>query len=132
MEDDILNRQYNSVKWYWFCAHWSKISPGISKQKVLLLHKYFKNIFAKGYTPNWSEEVFVISKIKDTVPWTNVINNLIGEEIIGTFYEKELQKTNQKEFIIEKVIKKEGDKLYVKWKVYDNSFNIWIDQKDLV
>ena len=132
MEDDILNRQYNSVKWYWFCGHWSKISPGISKQKVLLLHKYFKNIFAKGYTPKWSEEVFVISKIKDTVPWTNVINNLIGEEIIGTFYEKELQKTNQKEFIIEKVIKKEGDKLYVKWKVYDNSFNIWIDKKDLV
>ena len=55
----------------------------------------YKNIFAKGYTPNWSEEVFV-SKIKNTVPWTCVINDLNGEEIIGTFYEKELQKTNQK------------------------------------
>ena len=52
----------------------------------------YKNIFAKGYTPNWSEEVFVVSKIKNTVPWTYVINNLNGEEIIGTFYEKELQK----------------------------------------
>ena len=50
----------------------------------------YKNIFAKGYTPNWSEEVFVVSKIKNTVPWTYVINDLNGEEIIGTFYEKEL------------------------------------------
>ena len=66
----------------------------------------YKNVFAKGYTPNRSEEVSVISKIKNTVPWTYVVNDLNGEEIIGTFYEKELQKTNQKEFRIEKVIKK--------------------------
>ena len=92
----------------------------------------YKNIFAKGYTANWSEEVFIIKKVKNTVPWTYVINNLNGEEIIGTFYEKELQKTNQKEFRIEKVLKKKGDKLYVKWKSYDNSFNSWIDEKDLV
>ena len=51
-----------------------------------------------------------------------------GEEIVGTFYEKELQKTNKKEFRIEKIIKK-GDKLYVKWKVYDNVFNKCIDKK---
>ena len=56
----------------------------------------YKNIFAKEYMPNWSEEVFIISKIKNTVPWTYIINDLNGEEIIGTFYEKELQKTNQK------------------------------------
>ena len=92
----------------------------------------YKNIFAKGYTPNWSEEVFVIKKVKNTVPWTYVINDLNGEEIIGTFYEKELQKTNQQEFRIEKVIKRKGDKLYVKWKGYDNSFNSWIDKKDFV
>ena len=66
----------------------------------------YKNIFAKGYTPNWSEEVFVIKKVKNTVPSTYVINDFNGEEIIGTFYEKELQKTNQKEFRIENVIKK--------------------------
>ena len=83
----------------------------------------YKNIFAKGYTPNWSEEVFVIKKVKNTVPWTYVINDLNGEEIIRTFYEKELQKTNEQEFRIEKVIKRKGDKLYVKWKGYDSSFN---------
>ena len=92
----------------------------------------YKNIFAKGYTTNWSEEVFVITKIKNTVQWTYGINDLNGEEIIGSFYEKELQKTNQKEFGIEKVIKRKGDKLYVKWKSYDNSFNSWIDKKNLV
>ena len=83
----------------------------------------YKNIFAKGYTPNWSEEVFVIKEVKDTVPWTYIINDLNVEEITGTFYEKELQKIDQKEFRIEKVINKKGDKLYVKWKGYDNSFN---------
>ena len=74
----------------------------------------YKNIFAKGYMPNWSEEIFVISKIKNTVPWTYVLNDLNGAEIIGTFYENELQKTNQKEFRIEKVLKKKVDKLICK------------------
>ena len=63
---------------------------------------------------------------------TYAINDFNGEKITGTFYKKELQKTNQKEFIIEKVIKRKGDKLYVKWKDYNNSFNSWIDKKDLV
>ena len=79
----------------------------------------------------WSEDVFIIKKVKKTVPQTYIINDPNGEEIIGTFYEKELQKTNQKEFRIEKVIKRKGDKLYVKWKGYDSSFNSWIDKKDL-
>ena len=86
----------------------------------------YKNIFANGYTPNWSEEVFVIKKV-NTVPWT--INDLNDEEITGIFYKKELQKTSQEEFRIEKVIKRKGDKMYVKWKGYDNSFNSWIDKK---
>ena len=63
------------------------------------------------------------TKTKNTVPWTYVINDLNGEEITGTFYEKELQKIDQQEFRIEKVISKKGDKLYVKWKGYDSSFN---------
>ena len=75
-----------------------------------------KNIFAKRYAPSWSEEVFVIKKVKNTVPWTYVINDLNSEEITCSFYEKELQKTNQEEFRIKKIIKRKGDKLYVKWK----------------
>ena len=72
---------------------------------IVRISKY-KNIFAKGYVPNWSEEVFVIKKVKNTVPWKYVI-----KEIVGMFYEKELQKTNQKEFTVEKVIKRKGDML---------------------
>ena len=64
-----------------------------------------------------------MSRIKNTVPWTYVINDLNGEKILGTFYKKELQKTNQKEFRMEKVIKRRGNKLCINWKGYDNSFN---------
>ena len=92
----------------------------------------YKNVFAKGYAPNWSEEIFIVDKVKYTVPWTYEINDLNGEKTIGSFYEKELQKTDQKGFRIEKVIKRKGNKLYVKWKGYGNSFNSWIDENDLI
>ena len=62
----------------------------------------YQNIFAKGDVPNWSEEDLVIKKVKNNVLWT--------------YYEKGLQKTNQKELRFEKVIKRKDDKLYVKWK----------------
>ena len=96
--------------------------PKFKIDDIVRILKY-KNIFAKGYVPNWSGEV------KNTVPWTYVISVLKGEEIAGMFYEKELRKTNQKESRVEKAIKRKGDKLYVKWKDYDNSFNCGIDKK---
>ena len=78
----------------------------------------YKNIFAKGFAPNWSEEIFVIKKVKNTAPWTYVINDLNGEEITGSFYEKELQKTNQEQLRIEKIPKRKGDKFYVKLSIH--------------
>ena len=98
---------------------------------IVRISKY-KNISAKRYTPNWSEEIFVIKKVKNTVPCIYVINDLNGEKKFQTYFKNELQKTNQKEFGIEKVIKREGDKLYVKWKGYNNLFNRWISKKDIV
>ena len=98
----------------------------------MLLEYQNKNIFAKVYTPNFSEEVFMIKKVKNTISWTNIISDLKREEIFGTFYENELQKANQKKIRIEKVIKRKGNKLYVKCKDYDSSFNSWIDKKDVV
>ena len=68
--------------------------------------------------------MFFVSKIKNTV-----INNLNGKDIIGAFYEKELQKTNKEEIRIEKVIKRKGNRSYVKWKGYGSLFNSWIDKK---
>ena len=89
----------------------------------------YKNILAKHYTPNWSEQVLVIKKVKNIVSWTYVIEDLNGEKIIRAFYEKELQKTYQIEIGVEKVIKKKGDKSYVNWEGYYNSFNSWINIK---
>ena len=74
----------------------------------VIISKY-RNIFTNGYVPNWSEEAFVIKKLKNTITWRYVINDLNGEEIPGMFYENELQKLNRKEFRIEKVIKKKVD-----------------------
>ena len=74
----------------------------------------------------------MVKKIKNTVLWTYFINDLKGEKIVGTFYEKELQKTNNNESRVEKVINRKDNQLYVKWKCYDNSFNSWIDKKDRI
>ena len=91
-----------------------------------------QNIFAKVYVLNWPEEVNIIKNVKNTSPWTYVISELNGEEIVGMFYEKELEKKNKKEIRVGKVIKRKGDKLYVKWKGYTNSFKSWIDKKGIV
>ena len=108
----------------------NKKDPKLKVGDHIRISKY-KNIFAKGYNPNWSEEVFVVGKIKNTVPWTYVINDLNGEPIAGGFYEKELQNTSLEKSRIEKVLKRKGDQLYIKWKGYDNSFKSWINEKDL-
>ena len=119
MLDDIVNKYNNTVhrtikmksidvtsdSYAEYNEDFNKKDPKFKVGDNVRISKY-KNIFAKGYTPNWSEEVFVISKIKNAVPWTYVINDFNGEEITGSFYEKELQKTTQKEFRIEKVLKK--------------------------
>ena len=89
-------------------------------------------VFLQRLCSKLVEEDFVIKKVKNTVPWTYVISDLKGEEMFRTFYEKELQKPNPKEFKVEKVIQRKDDKLYVKWKGYDNSFNSWTDKKDIV
>ena len=109
--DDIVNR-YNNIyhrtiemkpvdlKSNTYINSSKEINDNDPKFKIgdiVRISKY-KNIFAKGYIPNWSEEVFVITKVKNTVLWTYVISDLKDKEIVGTFYKNELQKTNQKEF----------------------------------
>ena len=91
-----------------------------------------KKTFEKGYTTRWTEEIFTIVEVKRTSPPTYKIADLNGEEIKGTFYEPELQKTGQKLFRIEKVIKRGKKKSLVKWKCYSHDFNSWVDNKDIV
>ena len=96
----------------------NKEDPKFKVGDHVRIFKYEKN--ASGFVLNWSDEVSVVEKVKNNFPWTYVISDLTGEEILGTFYKKELHKTNQKEFMTEKLIKGKSDKLYVKWKGYDN------------
>lgn len=91
-----------------------------------------KTIFDKSYIPRWTTEVFSISQIQFTDPITYKITDYNNEEIVGTFYEQELQKTNQEIYRIEKVIKRKGTKSLVKWLGYPDSFNSWVDNKKLL
>ena len=97
--------------------------------KVRIIRK--KSIFDKGFTSNWTEEVFEISSILNTVPMTYKIIDMMGEEIQGSFYERELQRTKQQLFRIEKVLKKDKTKSLVKWLGYPDSFNSWVNNKEL-
>ena len=122
--DDIVNKYNNTVhrtikmkpidvtsdSYAEYNEGYNETKPKFQVGDHVRISKY-QNIFAKGYTQNWSEEVFIIIKTKDTVPWTYAISDLNGESITGSFYEKELQKTSQEKFRIEKVIKRKGDKL---------------------
>ena len=142
--DDIVNKYNNTVQraikinpidvtddsFAEYNEESNKKDPKFKIGDHVRISKY-KNVFAKGYALNWSE-VFVISKINNTVPWTYVISDLNGEDITGSFYEKELQRTNQQIFRIAKIIKRKGNKVYVKWKGYDNSFNSRINKKDIL
>jgi len=98
--------------------------------KVRITRK--KGIFEKGYTTRWTEEVFTVSEVRYTDPITYKIVDDNNEEIKGTFYEQELQKTTQEMFRIEKILKRKGNKSLVKWYGYPDSFNSWIDNSELV
>ena len=107
------------------------IKPNFSiGDKVRISKK--KKTFEKGYTTRWTEEIFTIVEVKHTSPVTYKIADLNGEEIRGSFYEPDLQKTSQQLFRIEKVIKRGKKKSLVKWKGYSDDFNSWVDNKDIV
>ena len=91
-----------------------------------------QTVFSKSYLPLWTEEIFEISTIQQTNPITYKIKDMNGEEIQGTFYEQELQKTHQDTFRIEKVLETKGNKMYVKWKGYSDDFNSWVDKSDVI
>ena len=109
----------------------SRLNPKFSVgDKVRITKK--KEVFEKGYTTRWTEEIFTIKEIRETNPITYKLEDLQGEEIEGTFYEPELQKTEQQIYRIEKIIKKEKGRSFVKWKGYSDKFNSWVDNKDLI
>ena len=110
------------------------LKPGKPKFKIgdkVRISRYKRKVFDKGYTPNWTEERFVIDKIIPTKPVTYSIVDLMGESIKGSFYEQELQKAKQQTFRIENVIRRDNKKkiALVKWNGYPDKFNSWISFK---
>ena len=114
---------YNNL--YWNLIY---LKPGKIKFKIgdkVRISKYKRRVFDKGYTPNWTEEIFVVNEVFNKKPITYKIVGLIGEEVKGSFYEKELQKAKQETFRIEKVLKRDNKKklALVKWAGYPDKFN---------
>ena len=108
------------------------VDPKFKAGDHIRISKY-KNIFAKGYMRNWYEEIFVIKKAKNTVPWTYIINELNGEEIFGTFYEDKLQKTNQNEFsiliagLVKKILYKMSQYFPKPYEPFGGDINVKVD-----
>ena len=118
-EIDVMKR-FNIERWNRAPKKFEKVR--ISKSKP---------VFEKGYTPNWSTEVFTIVEVKKTVPYTYLLKDYQGERIAGGFYEEELKKPAHPDvYLVEKVLKRRGNKLFVKWLGFDNTHNSWIDKSE--
>lgn len=113
----------------------NKLSKKKSKFNVgdfVRISKY-KGTFEKGYTPNWSTEIFSIFKVQNTNPVTYIIQDARHRPILGSFYSQELQKTKHPNvYLVEKVIKKKGSKLFVKWLGLPSDENSWIDKSKVL
>ena len=109
----------------------NRLTPKFSVGDLVRITKK-KKVFEKGYTTRWTKETFTIKEIRDTNPITYKIEDLEGEEIKGTFYEPELQKTEHQLYRIEKVLEKANGKSFVKWKGYSDEFNSWVDDEKLI
>lgn len=93
----------------------------------------FKSVFDRGFNMNWTTEIFRIKKVQDTSPKTFLLEDLKGEPILGGFYQYELQKTKQPDvYLIEKILKQKGQKVYVKWLGLPSSNNSWINKQNCI
>ena len=128
------NEENFFVNLYGDLIYWKPKKPKFEIGDKVRISKYKRRVFDKGYTPNWTEEVFVVNKVLPTKPVTYYIIDSMGEEIEGSFYKKELQKAKQTTLRIEKNLRQDAKKkkALVKWRGYSDKFNTWINFKDLV
>ena len=91
-----------------------------------------KHVFEKGYTPNWTTEIFTITRVASTNPTTYHLKDYRDKSIAGGFYEQELSKAKYPDvYLVEKILKRRGNQIYVKWLGFDSSYNSWIDKNNL-
>lgn len=122
-ENSLLNTVYNKLKVFQ--------RPKFKVGDNVRISKY-KHVFEKGYTPNWTTEIFKVKVVRNTNPNTYILQDYQGHDIEGGFYDYELMKTKYPDtYLIEKVIKKRGDMLYVKWLGFSSEHNSWINNSSL-
>ncbi|XP_018313642.1 uncharacterized protein [Mycetomoellerius zeteki] len=132
-----FNRTIKNDMWKMFTLNgYSAIKiAGPAKFKVgdsVRMSKY-KTVFEKGYTPNWTTEVFTIVKVQRTNPVTYLLEDYRGKSVVGAFYEHELHRaTHPDVYLVEKVLRRKGDKVYVKWLGFDGSHNLWIHKNNVI
>lgn len=120
-EKALLKSAYNHIKIF--------KKPNLRVGTYVRISKY-KHQFEKGYTPNWTTEIFKIKSIRITNPTTYLLEDYEGNPIQGCFYREELLPTKYSNiYLIERIIKSKGDKVYVKWLGFSNQHNSWIDKK---
>lgn len=149
---EIVNR-YNEIPHRAHGLPPSKINNKNAKQLLQTAYSYIKTVdpkpvkfkvcdyvrisryreaFTKSYTPNWSNEVFIIRKVNRTTPTTYLLKDQNNQEIQGGFYAEEIQKTTHHVYLIEKVLRKSGNKLFVKWLGMDKKHNSWINKNEII
>lgn len=125
VERDLLNTVYQS-------PIPSKVKSKFRVGQFVRISKY-KHVFEKGYTPNWTTEIFKIKRLQQTTPITYLLIDLNGQDISGAFYAEELQSVRDpKLYLVEKIIKSKGDEVYVKWLGFNSSHNSWIKRTNLM
>jgi len=93
----------------------------------------FKTFFEKGYTPNWTTELFKIVKVQHTNPVSYLLEGCRKKSIAGAFYEHDLHRANYPDvYLVEKVVRRRGDEVYVKWLGFDNLHNSWIHKDNVI
>lgn len=123
-EKKLLNTVYSHLKIYKV----SKFNVG----DYVRISKY-KHIFEKGYTPNWTTEIFKIKTVKNTYPTTYTLEDYLGNPIKGGFYDEELSKTKfPNTYLVEKILKTKGEKAFVKWLGFPNQHNSWINKSEIL
>lgn len=123
-EQKLLNTVYNRMKIF---------LPGRYKVGDFVRVSKYKKVFEKGYTPNWTTEIFQVQEVRITDPVTYILRDYRGNTLKGGFYEFEIQKVKYPDaYLVEKIIRQDGNKVYVKWLGFDNSHNSYINKNDLI